>query len=152
MATGTGQTTVIGMLAVWSILNKVNYRSDARSSDVVLVVCPNVTIRNRLAELDPLTGEASIYRIRDVVPPHLMADLMKGRVLVMNWHVFEPQGGLTGGTAAKVTKAGIPVRIRETITIGAKTTTARGRRYLTVEDLNRQEAAGLLDIIGFNQS
>ena len=41
------------MLAAWSILNKVNDRSDARFSDVVLVVCPNVTIRDRLAELDP---------------------------------------------------------------------------------------------------
>jgi type III restriction enzyme len=147
MATGTGKTTVMGMLAAWSILNKVNDRSDARFSDVVLVVCPNVTIRSRLAELDPLAGEASIYRTRDVVPPHLMADLMKGRVLVMNWHVFEPQGVHIGGTSAKVMRAGVPVRIRETITIAAKTTTARGRRYLTVEDLNRQEAAGLLTLL-----
>ena len=147
MATGTGKTTVMGMLAAWSILNKVNDRSDARFSDVVLVVCPNVTIRSRLAELDPLAGEASLYRTRDLVPPHLMADLMKGRVLVMNWHVFEPQGVQTGGTSAKVTKAGVPVRIRETITIGAKTTTARGRRYLTGEDLNPQAAAGLLTLL-----
>jgi type III restriction enzyme len=76
-----------------------------------------------------------------------MADLMKGRVLVMNWHVFEPQGVHIGGTSAKVMRAGVPVRIRETITIAAKTTTARGRRYLTVEDLNRQEAAGLLTLL-----
>jgi len=48
MATGTGKTTVMAMLVAWSILNKVNDRSDARFSDVVLVVCPNVTIRNRL--------------------------------------------------------------------------------------------------------
>ena len=53
MATGSGKTTVMGMLAAWSILNKVNDRGDARFSDVVLVVCPNVTIRNRLRELDP---------------------------------------------------------------------------------------------------
>jgi hypothetical protein len=65
MATGAGKTTVMGMLAAWSILNKVNDRSDARFSDVVLVVCPNVTIRNRLGELDPLRGEASLYRTRD---------------------------------------------------------------------------------------
>src|SRR5208337_5679348 len=45
MATGSGKTTVMGMLAAWSILNKVNDRSDARFSDVVLIVCPNVTIR-----------------------------------------------------------------------------------------------------------
>ena len=56
MATGSGKTTVMGMLAAWSILNKVNDRGDARFSDVVLVVCPNVTIRERLAELDPNRG------------------------------------------------------------------------------------------------
>ena len=68
MATGSGKTTVMGMLAAWSILNKVAARGDARFSDVVLVVCPNVTIRERLAELDPNRGEASIYRTRDLVP------------------------------------------------------------------------------------
>jgi hypothetical protein len=29
------------------------------------VVCPNVTIRSRLRELDPNEDEASIYRTRD---------------------------------------------------------------------------------------
>ncbi len=148
MATGSGKTTVMGMLCAWSILNKVNDRSDARFSDVVLVVCPNVTIRSRLRELDPEEGEASLYRTRDLVPSHLMPLLTRGRVLVTNWHVFDPQGIQTGGVTAKVTKAGVPVRTRETITIGPKTTTARGTRYLTQEDLDRQIAAGLLNIIG----
>src|SRR5919198_4542382 len=61
MATGTGKTTVMGMLAAWSILNKVNDKSDARFSEAVLFVCPNVTIRERLRELDPDEGEASVY-------------------------------------------------------------------------------------------
>jgi type III restriction enzyme len=147
MATGSGKTTVMGMLAAWSILNKVNDRSDARFSDVVLVVCPNVTIRNRLQELDPANGEASLYRTRDLVPPHLIPDLIKGRVLVTNWHVFEPQGIQVGGVSAKVSRAGVPVRVKETITIGAKTTTARGRRYLTPAELDRQVAAGLLTVL-----
>lgn len=147
MATGSGKTTVMGMLAAWSILNKVNDRSDARFSDVVLVVCPNVTIRSRLSELDPCHGEASLYRTRDLVPSHLMADLTQGHVLMTNWHVFEPQIVQVGGTSAKVTKAGVPKRIRETITIGAKKTTARGKRYLTPDDLNRQIAAGLIQVV-----
>jgi len=84
MATGSGKTTVMGMVAAWSILNKVHDRGDARFSDVVLVVCPNVTIRSRLAELDPKNGEASIYYTRDLVPPNLRKDLSKGTVLVMN--------------------------------------------------------------------
>ena len=58
MATGSGKTTVMGMLAAWSILNKVASRGDARFSDVVLVVCPNLTIRERLTELDPARGDA----------------------------------------------------------------------------------------------
>jgi len=147
MATGSGKTTVMGMLAAWSILNKVNDRSDGRFSDVVLVVCPNVTIRGRLTELDPERGEASIYRTRDLVSPHLIPLLTQGKVLVTNWHVFEPQGVQTGGVSAKVTKAGVAVRTRETINIGTKTTTARGSRYLTLKDYERQVAAGLLTIL-----
>jgi type III restriction enzyme len=147
MATGSGKTTVMGMLAAWSILNKVHNRSDARFSEVVLVVCPNVTIRSRLQELDPLKGEASLYRTRDLVPAHLMPDLAKGRVLVTNWHVFEPQGVQVGGVSARVNKAGRTVTVRETITIGPKTTTGRGGRYLTAAELDRQIAAGLLTVI-----
>lgn len=147
MATGSGKTTVMGMLAAWSILNKVNDRTNAVYSDVVLIVCPNVTIRNRLQELDPSKGEASLYRTRDLVPQHLMPDLAKGRVLMTNWHIFEPQGVKAGGESAKVIKAGIPIRIKENITIGKETTTARGKRYLTLEDFRRQLGAGMLTII-----
>jgi type III restriction enzyme len=147
MATGAGKTTVMGMLAAWSVLNKVNDRSDGRFSDVVLVVCPNVTIRDRLRELDPGRGDASIYRTRDLVPPHLMTPLTQGYVLVTNWHVFEPQGTQVGGESARVLRAGQPVRTRETITIGPKTTTARGSRYLTLEDYERQVDAGLLAVL-----
>jgi type III restriction enzyme len=147
MATGGGKTTVMGMLAAWSILNKVNDRSDGRFSDTVLIVCPNVTIRNRLGELHPEDGEASLYRQRDLVPEHLMADLTKGRVIVTNWHVFEPQTVQSGGTSSRVIKAGVRVRVEETITIGAKTTTARGRRYLTPDELERQVALQLIKVI-----
>jgi type III restriction enzyme len=147
MATGTGKTTVMGMLAAWSILNKVHNRGDARFSDVVLVVCPNVTIRSRLAELDPKNGEASIYYTRDLVPPKLRKDLSKGTVLVMNWHVLEPHEVQSGGERARVNKAGREEIRTVPIRIGAKTTTARGSRYLTLDDFNRQVAAGLLNVV-----
>jgi len=147
MATGTGKTTVMAMLAAWSILNKVHARSDSRFSDIVLVVCPNVTIRNRLAELDPTHGEASLYRTRDIVPETMMPDLAKGRVIVTNWHVFEPQTVQAGGVSAKVVKAGVPTRVRETLRIGEKTTTARGSRYISLQHLQQQVNAGLLTIL-----
>ncbi len=113
----------------------------------MLVVCPNVTIRDRLKELDPQRGEASIYRTRDLVPSHLMSLLNRGKVLVTNWHVFEPQSTQVGGVGSKVTRAGIPVSTRETVTIGPKTTTARGTRYLTLKDYEQQVTAGLLTIL-----
>src|SRR5580700_4757867 len=147
MATGSGKTTVMGMLAAWSILNKLNNRSDARFSDAVLVVCPNVTIRQRLAELDPLREEASIYRTRDLVPVHLMSLLSQGRVIVTNWHVFQPQGMDTGGVSAKVVKAGKEVRVKESINIGTKTTTAHGKRYLSLKDYELQVANRMLTVL-----
>jgi type III restriction enzyme len=147
MATGAGKTTVMGMLAAWSILNKLNDRSDARFSDVVLIVCPNVTIRDRLRELHPDEGEASLYRTRDLVPVHLMPLLSQGKVIVTNWHVFEPQAVTTGGISSKVNKAGVVQPSREWIVIGGKTTTARGSRYMTQAALDAAIAAGEIEVI-----
>lgn len=147
MATGSGKTTVMGMLAAWSILNKVQDRQDHRFSDVVLIVCPNVTIRNRLRELDPKEGEASLYRTRDLIPGHLMPWMTQGRVLVRNWHVFEPQALQTGGVGAKVTRAGVEVRTKETIIIASEAKTTHGCRYQTQEEITRQVNAGLLTVL-----
>ena len=142
MATGAGKTTVMAMLAAWSILNKVNNKGDKRFSKSVLVMCPNVTIRDRLAELNPQKGEASIYRTRDLTPPTMMPQLAQGKVLTVNWHVFEPQSA--GG--GKIMKAGKRVIVSETVHIGDKTQNARGKRYMTEADLRKKSALGLLDI------
>jgi type III restriction enzyme len=147
MATGSGKTTVMGMLAAWSILNKGTNRSDKRFSDVVLAVCPNVTIRNRLRELDPEGGEASIYRTRDLVPPHLMAPLTRGKVLAVNWHVLAPQTPTVAGDSARVVRVGVPVTSTETIRIGQKNETKRGSRWLTRETLLQQVAGGLVTVV-----
>jgi type III restriction enzyme len=149
MATGSGKTTVMGMLAAWSILNKVNDRSDGRFSDVVLVVVPNVTIRDRCHEIDPELGEASLYRTRDLVPGHLMERLRQGKVIVTNWHVFEPQS-VTNGDPAKVVKRGREVLTTETIRIGEKNDTKRGTRFLTRESLHQQITNGLIEIVKGN--
>lgn len=140
MATGAGKTTVMGMIAAWSILNKVNARGDPRFSDVVLAVCPNVTIRGRLKELDPGRGKASIYRTADLVPSHLMSALRRGRVLIKNWHEFERKGMSAG---AKVQRRGVPVLVKETVKIGPKTTSGRGGRYMTDQALGIAMANGV---------
>ncbi|MDD9858838.1 MAG: DEAD/DEAH box helicase family protein [Nitrospira sp.] len=142
MATGAGKTTVMAMLAAWSILNKITNRNDKRFSDAILVVCPNVTIRDRLVELDPRQAEASLYRTRDLVPSGLMSQLVQGRILTVNWHVFEPRST----QASKVVKAGRRTVVRETVWIGSKTMTARGKRYMTEHDVNTKRALGLLSV------
>jgi type III restriction enzyme len=148
MATGSGKTTVMGMLAAWSILNKVNDRSDTRFSDIILIVCPNVTIKSRLQELDPNNGEASLYRAHDLVPPHLMDQLRQGKVLITNWHIFERRSPLTiGSDSAKVVKVGVKTNTTETIKIGKENTTARGTRYLTREKLEEQTRLKLIKVL-----
>lgn len=149
MATGAGKTTVMAMIAAWSILNKVGRKSDPRFSDTVLVVCPNITIRDRLQELDPLKGETSIYRTRDLIPREdaYLTALQKGRVIITNWHVFEPQAMQVGGTRSKVARQGVPIVTRELIHIGPKSTSARGKRYLSFEDYRRQADNGMIDVL-----
>jgi type III restriction enzyme len=153
MATGTGKTTVMGMLAAWTILNKVaSGGRDARFSDFVLVVCPNVTIRSRLGELDPSRGEASLYRTRDLVPPGLMELLTQGRVLVRNWHAFDLlDESRVGGDSARVVRRGRELRERKTIRIAEKTTTARGARYMTLEAYRKAQLLGVIEVIGETQ-
>jgi type III restriction enzyme len=147
MATGSGKSTVMAMLAAWSILNKTAARNDARFSDTVLVVCPNVTIRNRLQEIDPRNGEASIYRTRDLVPERLMPELQQGRVIIWNWHAFEPQGSAVGGTGARVVKAGKATKTTEKFIVAGKTTSFHGRRYITPAVLDNRVFKGELRIL-----
>jgi type III restriction enzyme len=147
MATGSGKSTVMAMLAAWSILNKVTNRSDARFSDTVLVVCPNVTILNRLQEIDPRNAGASLYRTRDLIPERLMPKLQQGRVIIWNWHLFEPQGSTAGGTGARVIKAGKAVQTTETFIVASKTTSLHRKKYITPEVLDARVAKGELRIL-----
>ena len=112
MATGTGKTTVMGMLAAWSILNRVAAPTDDRFSDTVLIVCPNVTIRERLQELNPARGDLSLYRTRQLVPPHRMEELRRGEVMIANWHrLAKQETSNVHGQSAKVVKTGVPVEV-----------------------------------------
>lgn len=112
MATGTGKTTVMGMLSAWSILNRMAAPTDNRFSDTVLIVCPNVTIRERLQELDPARGDLSLYRTRQLVPPQRMEDLRRGEVMIANWHrLAKLETNSVNGQSAKVVKTGEPVEV-----------------------------------------
>jgi type III restriction enzyme len=90
MATGAGKTLVMGMLAAWSVLNKVHYPQDRRFSDAILVVTPNLTVKERDEVLKP-SHPKNIYETLDLVPRSLLEAMGKGRYFVTNWHFFLPE-------------------------------------------------------------
>ncbi|UNK48853.1 DEAD/DEAH box helicase family protein [Lysobacter sp. S4-A87] len=141
MATGSGKTTVMGMLAAWSILNKVSQPQAAAYSDTILIVCPNVTIRDRLRELDPNLDELSLYRTRQLVPLHRMPDLRRGEVFITNWHNLERRElGDVNGVTARVVKRGVPVERVRTIKLG-------GKLNLSEADVRQQSVTGAFEIV-----
>lgn len=87
MATGSGKTVVMAMLIAWSVLNKARQPQDRRFSDAVLVLCPNLTVRERLEVLMPAVL-GNYYEAFDIVPAGLRAALLGGRVMVTNWHAL----------------------------------------------------------------
>ncbi len=88
MATGAGKTVVMAMLAAWHICNKAAYPNDARWSRHVLVIAPGLTVRSRLAVLDPQHPD-NYYEEFRIVPAVHRDKLRQGRVEVRNWHVLQ---------------------------------------------------------------
>ena len=102
MATGSGKTVVMALLMAWAFCNRGRTPADTRYPKRALVVCPNLTIKERLSVLR--TGDPENYFDKfDLVPTALRPELAKGRVLVTNWHTFSPEaeelrvGGVTVG-------------------------------------------------------
>jgi type III restriction enzyme len=89
MATGTGKTIVMAMAMAWHILNKVTYPRDTRFARNVLIIAPGLTVKSRLAVLEPAhTG--NYYEQFRIIPPGsgLLDKLRQGRVLIRNWHAL----------------------------------------------------------------
>ena len=85
MATGTGKTTVMAMLVAWQILNKVTYPQDKRFSKNIFIVTPGLTVKSRLAVLNP-SNSSNYYDAFNIVPFSLKEKFNQGKVLVQNWH------------------------------------------------------------------
>jgi type III restriction enzyme len=100
MATGTGKTVVMSMLIAWHTLNKIANPQNRLFSDAFLVVTPGITVRDRLRVLQPNDAE-TYYKKLDLVPPDLMPELDKAKIVLTNYHAF----GLREKTSAgKLTK------------------------------------------------
>ncbi|MEA1946842.1 MAG: DEAD/DEAH box helicase family protein [Thermodesulfobacteriota bacterium] len=101
MATGSGKTVVMAMIIAWSVLNKVHNRQARWCSDTVLLVCPNLTIKERLGgtpkgqngstepERALVAGaKGNYYDKFDLVPSSLKEYLGQAKLLITNWHQF----------------------------------------------------------------
>lgn len=100
MATGSGKTVVMAMLVAWHALNKSANPQDTRFSDTFLFVTPGITIRDRLRVLLP-NDPQNYYSQRDIVPPGLMEDLNKTKILIINRHTFKLRELATAGKLTK---------------------------------------------------
>ena len=80
MATGSGKTVLMAMLISWAFCNRGTKPGDPRYPRRALVVCPNLTIKERLNVLRP--GDLNnYYEIFDIVPSPMRPELAKGKVL-----------------------------------------------------------------------
>jgi type III restriction enzyme len=90
MATGSGKTVLMAMLIAWAFCNRGQNPNSTEFPNAALVVCPNLTIRERLQVLRPEEPN-NYYAEFDIVPIKYRPFMQKGKVLVTNWHLFNPR-------------------------------------------------------------
>lgn len=115
MATGAGKTTVMAMLIAWQTLNALRHPGSSRFSRGFLIVCPGLTIRDRLRVLHP-QEEDNYYCQREIVPVDWLPDLLRARIVITNYHAFRLRETLTAakGTRALLQGHGPALRTTET--------------------------------------
>lgn len=101
MATGSGKTVVMAMLMVWQTLNKLANPQDARFSDTFLIVTPGITIRDRLRVLLP-NDPGNYYVQRDILPPDMIRELGRAKIIITNFHGFKPRERSEGARLTKI--------------------------------------------------
>jgi type III restriction enzyme len=89
MATGSGKTIVMAMLMAWQIINKITYPQDKRFSKNILIMTPGLTVKSRLAVLNP-TSKNNYFQMFRVVPDSFYERLLKGKIVLHNWHTLMP--------------------------------------------------------------
>ena len=106
MATGSGKTVVMAMLLAWAFCNRGQVTSDERFPSAALVVCPNLTIKERLQVLRP-ENPNNYFAEFDLAPATMRPLLQRGKVLVTNWHLFAPESEhVEGGRSYTVVNKG----------------------------------------------
>ena len=85
LATGAGKTTVMAMLIAWQTVNAIRHANSNRFTRGFLVVAPGITIKDRLRVLQPNDPD-SYYASRQLVPPDMLGDVGKAKIVITNFH------------------------------------------------------------------
>ncbi len=88
LATGAGKTTVMAMVIAWQTVNAVRRPSSRNFTRGFLVITPGITIRDRLRVLQPNDPD-SYYESRELVPPDLLPDIHRAKIVITNYHAFK---------------------------------------------------------------
>ncbi|HTD84173.1 MAG TPA: DEAD/DEAH box helicase family protein [Gemmatimonadaceae bacterium] len=88
LATGAGKTTVMAMLIAWQTINAVRRVNSKHFTRGFLIVTPGLTIKDRLRVLRPNDPD-SYYRTRELVPPDMLQDLDRAKIIITNYHAFK---------------------------------------------------------------
>ena len=88
LATGAGKTAVMAMLIAWQTVNAARRPNSPRFTRGFLIVTPGITIRDRLRVLKPNDPD-SYYASRELVPPDMLRDLDKTKIVITNYHAFQ---------------------------------------------------------------
>lgn len=115
LATGAGKTTVMAMLIAWQTINAVRRPNSKKFTRGFLVVAPGITIRDRLRVLQPNDPD-SYYQSRELVPPDLLADIERARIVITNYHAFKLRERLEiakGGRLLLQGRTGAPLQTQE---------------------------------------
>ena len=116
LATGAGKTTVMAMIIAWQTINAVRRSGSKYFTRGFLVVAPGLTIKDRLRVLQPNDPD-SYYESRELVPPDLLDDVKRAKIVITNYHAFKPRERLEiskGGRALLQGRTGTEIETAET--------------------------------------
>jgi type III restriction enzyme len=133
LATGAGKTTVMAMLIAWQTVNAVRHPNSKQFSRGFLLVAPGITIKDRLRVLLPNDPE-SYYKHREIVPPDMLADIDRAKIVITNYHAF---------------------KLRERLSVAKGTRTAlegwRGEKLQTLETEGQMLQRVMPELMGMKQ-
>lgn len=88
MATATGKTVDMAMLIAWQVLNKVEYPNNSNYTKNILIICPGITIKERLQVLRP-QNKNNYYDLFNILPLEFKNNLNQCNIVVENWHTLQ---------------------------------------------------------------